>query len=105
MPLSYIFMYSTIPDYAPQLQIYVFNHTRLSPSVTYLCIQPYLIMPLSYTFMYSTIRDYVPQLHIYVFNHTSGVARGGVWGVQTPHPKTPKALQNCAKLNPICENC
>ena len=30
--------------------------------------------------------------------------RGGVWGIQTP-PEIPKALQNCAKLNPICENC
>ena len=38
---------------------------------------------------------------------TSGVPRGGVggvWGVQTP-PKILKALQNFAKLNPICENC
>ena len=35
--------------------------------------------------------------------HISGVPRGG-WGVQTP-PEIPKALQNCAKLNPICENC
>jgi hypothetical protein len=26
-------------------------------------------------------------------------------GVQIPHPEIPKALQNCAKLNPICENC
>ena len=30
---------------------------------------------------------------------------GGVWGVQIPPPEIPKALQNCAKLNPICENC
>ena len=30
----------------------------------------------------------------------------GVWGVQTSlPPEIPKALQNCAKLNPICENC
>ena len=29
----------------------------------------------------------------------------GVWGVQTPPPEIPMALQNCAKLNPICENC
>ena len=29
----------------------------------------------------------------------------GVWGVQTPPPEIPKALQHCAKLNPICENC
>ena len=35
----------------------------------------------------------------------SGIPRGGgVWGVQTP-PEIPKALQNRAKLNPICENC
>ena len=27
--------------------------------------------------------------------------RGGVWGVQTPPPEIPKALQNRAKLNPI----
>ena len=33
---------------------------------------------------------------------TSGVPRGGV---QTPPPEIPKALQNCAKLNPICETC
>ena len=26
---------------------------------------------------------------------------GGVWGVQTPTPEIPKALQNRAKLNPI----
>ena len=31
----------------------------------------------------------------------SGVPRGGVWGVQTPPPEIPKALQNRAKLNPI----
>ena len=30
---------------------------------------------------------------------------GAVWGVQTPPPEIPKALQNCAKLNPICQNC
>jgi len=35
----------------------------------------------------------------------SGVPRGGIWGVQTPPPEIPKALQNRAKLNPICENC
>ena len=35
-------------------------------------------------------------------NH--GVPRGGVWGVRPP-PEIPKALQNRAKLNPICENC
>ena len=36
----------------------------------------------------------------------SGVPRGEVWGVQTPSsPEIPKALQNHAKLNPICENC
>ena len=36
----------------------------------------------------------------------SGVPRGGVgvWGVQTPPHEIPKALQNHAKLNPICEN-
>ena len=35
----------------------------------------------------------------------SGVPRG-VWGVQTlPPPEIPKALQNRAKQNPICENC
>ena len=34
---------------------------------------------------------------------TSGILRGGVWGVQIP-PEIPKALQNCAKLNPICGN-
>ena len=33
---------------------------------------------------------------------TSGVPTGGV---QTPPPEIPKARQNCAKLNPICENC
>ena len=32
---------------------------------------------------------------------SSGVPRGGVWGVQPPLPEIPKALQNCAKLNPI----
>jgi hypothetical protein len=32
----------------------------------------------------------------------SGVPRGG-WGVQTPPAEIPKALQNHAKLNPICE--
>jgi len=38
--------------------------------------------------------------------NTSGVPMGGgVWGVQTPSPEIPKALQNCAKLNPTCENC
>ena len=33
-------------------------------------------------------------------------AGGGleVWGVQTP-TEIPNALQNCAKLNPNCENC
>ena len=32
--------------------------------------------------------------------------KGGVWGIQTPAPpEIPKAFQNCAKLNPICENC
>ena len=30
---------------------------------------------------------------------------GGFWGVQTPRPEIPKALQNCAELSPICENC
>jgi len=30
----------------------------------------------------------------------SGVPRG-VWGVQTPPPEIPEALQNRAKLNPI----
>ena len=34
----------------------------------------------------------------------SGVPRGGL-GCSTPPPKIPKTLQNCAKLNPICENC
>ena len=34
----------------------------------------------------------------------SGVPRGGV-GVFKPPPQIPKALQNRAKLNPICENC
>jgi len=29
-----------------------------------------------------------------------GVPRG-VWGVQTPPPEIPKALQNCVKLNSI----
>ena len=33
----------------------------------------------------------------------SGVARGG--GVFKPPPEIPKALQHCAKRNPICENC
>ena len=28
----------------------------------------------------------------------------GGWGAQPPPPEIPKALQNCAKLNPICEN-
>jgi hypothetical protein len=28
----------------------------------------------------------------------------GGFGVLTP-PEIPKALKNCAKLNPICENC
>ena len=32
----------------------------------------------------------------------SGILRGGF---KPPPPKIPKALQNCAKLNPICENC
>ena len=36
----------------------------------------------------------------------SGVpSGGGGLGVQTPPPEIAKALQNCAKLNPICENC
>ena len=36
----------------------------------------------------------------------SGVPRGVGFGVfNTPPPEIPKALQNCAKLNPICENC
>ena len=33
----------------------------------------------------------------------SGVPTGG-WGVQTPLPEIPKALQNRAKLNPIVKN-
>ena len=33
----------------------------------------------------------------------SGVLRGG--GGFKPPSEIPKALQNCAKLNPICENC
>ena len=32
----------------------------------------------------------------------SGVPGG--WGVKPSPPKIPKALQNCAKLNPIYEN-
>ena len=41
------------------------------------------------------------------FRPSSGpVAYRGGWGVQTPPPpEIPKALQNCAKLNPIWENC
>jgi len=35
---------------------------------------------------------------------SSGVPRGGV-GVFKPPSKIPKAPQNRAKLNPICENC
>jgi len=31
----------------------------------------------------------------------SGVPRGGVWGVQNPHPQILKELQNRVKLNPI----
>jgi len=31
--------------------------------------------------------------------------RGGLGCSNPPHPEIPKALQNCAKLNPICENC
>jgi len=31
---------------------------------------------------------------------------GGVWVFKPlSPPEIPKALQNCAKLNPICENC
>jgi len=33
-----------------------------------------------------------------------GAYRGGVWGVQTPPPEIPKALQNRAKLNPIVKS-
>ena len=54
-------------------------------------------------------------LYLHVFWHVfdiilglatgSGVPSGRVWGVQTPPPENPKALQNHAKLNPICENC
>ena len=38
---------------------------------------------------------------------TSGVPRGEGVGVFKPHfpAEIPKALQNGAKLNPICENC
>ena len=39
-------------------------------------------------------------LSIYITVSSSGVPRG-VWGVQTPPPEIPKALQNRAKLNPI----
>ena len=35
----------------------------------------------------------------------SGVPRGGVVGVFNHPPEISKALQNCAKINPICENC
>ena len=35
---------------------------------------------------------------------TSGVPRGG-FGMFKPPPEIAKALQNRAKLNPICENC
>ena len=31
--------------------------------------------------------------------------RGGVLGCSNPPLEIPKALQNRAKLNPICENC
>ena len=34
----------------------------------------------------------------------SGVPRG-VLGCSTPPPEIPKSLQNCVKLNQICENC
>ena len=37
-------------------------------------------------------------------NEGSGVPRGGV-EVFEPPPEIPKALHNCAKLNPIWENC
>ena len=37
-------------------------------------------------------------------NEISGVPRGGL-GCSNPPPDIPKALQNRAKLNPICENC
>ena len=36
--------------------------------------------------------------------YTPVAYRGGVWGVQPPS-EIPKAFQNCAKLNPIGENC
>ena len=48
------------------------------------------------------------RLHVY---YVAMACRGwgeGVWGVQTPLPEIPKALQNRANLNPIvktAKNC
>jgi len=47
-----------------------------------------------------TFREYTKAPHKRLrYLLCCGVPRG-VWGVQTPHPEIPKALQNRAKLNP-----
>jgi hypothetical protein len=45
--------------------------------------------------------DVKPETRIYVKQWRT--ERGG-WSVQPPPPEIPKAHQNRAKLNPICEN-
>jgi hypothetical protein len=49
-----------------------------------------------------TILSFQIELSINPFCYLSVAYRGGeVWGVQTPSPEIPKALQNRAKLNQI----
>ena len=48
---------------------------------------------------------YVQVWYNFHFIKFSGVPRGGGLECSNPPPPQTKALQNRAKLNPICENC
>ena len=94
------------PEHKPQGKLATV--TWVTRSIAVRTYSDTITLPLCWSHIHSR-----PQCcHTCYITSTSGIPREGGFnppseggGFNPPLPEIPKALQNCAKLNPICENC